>query len=52
MTSDLPAGSALPADVPNGKRQSFSFFVKLLGAWIAMGFRSPKIAFVNGELQV
>jgi len=52
MTSDLPAGSALPDDVPNGKRQSFSFFVKLLGAWIAMGFRSPKIAFVNGELQV
>jgi len=52
MTGDLPAGSALPDDVPNGQRHSVSFFVKLLGAWIAMGFRSPEIAFVNGELQV
>ena len=52
MTSDLPAGTVLPNDVPNGKRQSVSFFVKLLGAWIAMGFRSPKIAVVKGELHV
>jgi hypothetical protein len=28
---------------------TLSFVAKLLGAWIAMGFRSPKIA-VNGEL--
>jgi hypothetical protein len=52
MTGDLPAGSVLPDDVPNGKRQPLSFFVKLLGAWIAMGFRSPKIDFVNGALHV
>ncbi|MFP2904895.1 hypothetical protein ACLESD_07540 [Pyxidicoccus sp. 3LFB2] len=52
MTSDLPAGTALPTDVPIGKRQTVSFFARLLGAWIAMGFRSPKIAVVNGELQV
>ncbi|MFP2925128.1 GFA family protein [Pyxidicoccus sp. 3LG] len=51
MTSDLPAGSVLPDDVPNGKTQTFAFFVKLLGAWISMGFRSPKIA-VNGEIRV
>lgn len=51
MTSDLPAGTVLPADVPNGRRQSFSFFAKLLGAWIAMGFRSPKITVVNGRLE-
>jgi len=51
MTSDLPDGAALPDDVPNSKRQSVSFFAKLLGAWIAMGFRSPKIA-VNGEIHV
>ncbi|WP_129791953.1 GFA family protein [Sphingosinicella sp. CPCC 101087] len=49
MTSDLADPSSLP-DVPNGKRQSLSFFAKLLGAWIAMGFRSPKIAFVDGEI--
>ncbi len=52
MTSDLPAGTVLPEDVPDGKLQSVSFFVKLLGAWIAMGFRSPKIAIGDGELQV
>ena len=52
MTSDLPDGSALADDVPNGKRQSVSFFAKLLGAWIAMGFKSPKITVVNGEIHV
>jgi len=50
MTSDLPEGTVLPDDVPNGKRQSFQFFARLLGAWIAMGFRSPQIGYVNGEL--
>ena len=52
MTSDLPAGTVLPEDVPNGKHQSVSFFVKLLGAWVLMGFRSPKLAVVHGQLQV
>jgi len=52
MTSDLPDRSVLPDDLPNGKRQSISFFAKLLGAWIAMGFRRPKITVVNGELHV
>ena len=49
MTRDLPSGTELPEDVPNARRQSFSFFLKLLSAWIAMGFRIPKVA-VNGEL--
>jgi hypothetical protein len=49
MASDLADASVLADDVPNYKRQSFRFFAKLLGAWIAMGFRSPKIA-VNGEI--
>jgi hypothetical protein len=51
MTSDLPDRSALGDDAPNGRRQSVSFMAKLLGAWIAMGFRSPKITVVNGELR-
>lgn len=42
---------ALPDDVPNGRHQTLSFFAKLLGAWIAMGFRSPTMA-DNGELHV
>lgn len=51
MTSDLPDASVLPDDVPNGKRQSLSFFARLLGAWIAMGFRRPKIT-VGRELPI
>ena len=52
MTSDLPDGTRLSDDVPSGKRQSVAFFAKPLGAWIAMGFRSPKITIVNGEIRV
>ncbi len=50
MTRDLPDASVLDDQVPNGKRQSISFFAKLLGAWVAMGFRSPKITFVKGTI--
>ena len=51
MTSDLPDDRVLSDDVPYGKRQTLSFFAKLLGAWIAMGFRSPKITFIKGEIR-
>ena len=37
MTMDLPAGTVLPADVPNAARHTVSFYLKLLGAWGAMG---------------
>lgn len=43
MISDLPDASKLPHDVPNAKRQSLAFFRKLLGAWVAMGFRAPRL---------
>jgi hypothetical protein len=49
MTSDRPEGVALDEEVPSGTRPTLSFYAKLLGAWIAMGFRSPKVA-VNGEV--
>jgi hypothetical protein len=49
MTKDLPAGTVLPDDVPNASQQTLSFMAKLLGAWVAMGFKAPKIN-VNGEL--
>lgn len=52
MTCDLPAGAALPDDVPNGKRQSASFVAKLLGAWVGMGFQSPTVPEVSGEMHV
>ena len=43
MTSDLPDRAGLADDVPSGKRQTALFYAKLLRAWIAMGFKSPKI---------
>lgn len=49
MTSDLPRDAVLPDDVTNAKRQSASYMARLLGAWIAMGFRSPAIS-IHGEL--
>ncbi|EPJ9702019.1 GFA family protein [Pseudomonas aeruginosa] len=43
MVGDLFDPSVLPPDIPNLKSQSVSFYAKLLWAWIAMGFRNPKI---------
>ena len=50
MTSDLPDAGILPADLPNARTQSFGFMWKLLASWVAMGFKTPKVA-VAGELQ-
>lgn len=52
MAGDLPDASVLPADVPNLKGQSGSFFAKLLFAWVAMGFRVPKLGFEPAELRL
>ncbi|WP_447724965.1 GFA family protein [Sphingomonas koreensis] len=43
MVGDLPDSSMLPRDIPNLKSHTIGFYAKLLGAWIAMGFRNPKI---------
>lgn len=51
MTGDLPDASGLPDDIPNLKTHSFSFYMKLLGAWIGMGFRNPKLE-VTGKIDV
>lgn len=51
MAGDMPDPSMLPADVPNARSQSLGFFGKLLWAWMAMGFRVPKIA-VAGPLEL
>jgi hypothetical protein len=50
MTRDLPDASSLADDVPSGARHTLWFYAKLLGAWIAMGFKSPKITIFNGEI--
>lgn len=52
MTRDAPAGVALSDDVPNLGTHNLRFFARLIGAWGAMGFKTPKIDFVQGELYV
>ena len=44
MTSDMPDASVLSNDIPNSKRQPLAFMAKLIGAWIGMRFRVPKIS--------
>lgn len=51
MTRSRPAGIELPDDVPNPKTHTFSFYGKLFGAWVAMGFRTPKVDYVAGPLE-
>lgn len=43
MTSDLPEGTVLPADKVNSRTQSLRFMGRLMAAWVAMGFRVPKV---------
>ncbi|WP_455269745.1 GFA family protein [Rhizobium herbae] len=50
MTGDLPDRAALSGDVPSGTMATLSFYARLLAAWIAMGFKSPKVTVVNGEI--
>jgi hypothetical protein len=52
MTMDLPEGTTLPDNIPNSRRQSFAFFRKLISAWIAMRFKTPKLTCVNGAVDV
>jgi hypothetical protein len=45
MTSDMPAGLALPDDgLPRFRGRPGRFFFKLLVTWAALGFRSPRLA--------
>lgn len=50
MTGDRENGSDLGADVPSGAWQTTKFYARLMGAWIAMGFKSPNIAVKGGEV--
>lgn len=52
MTSDLVDRAGLPDDVPNLKTHSARFFFRLIGAWAAMRFRTPKIDYVQGQLDL
>lgn len=51
MTVDRPDDAPLDAAVPSGRRQTAMFYARLLGAWIAMGFTSPKLDWINGQIE-
>jgi hypothetical protein len=44
MTQDRPDGVELADDLPNYSGHSGKFMLRLVAAWIAMGFRKPKIS--------
>ena len=44
MTAERRAGVVLAEDLPNYPRHSGKFMLKLIGSWIAMGFRRPEIS--------
>jgi len=51
MLKDLgPAAANLDGAVPSSATQSGTFMWRLLTAWIAMGFKVPKVRYVNGTL--
>ena len=43
MTAERPTGMVLPDDIPNYPGRSAKFMLRLLRAWIAMGFRRPTV---------
>ena len=43
MTGERPKGVILSDDMVNYPRHSGKFMLKLLGAWMAMGFRRPAV---------
>jgi hypothetical protein len=43
MTAERPQGVSLSGDLANYPGHSGKFMLKLLGAWVAMGFRRPRI---------
>ncbi len=43
MTADLPETTKLDGALPAGKWTTAGFYARLLAAWIAMGFKVPRI---------
>jgi hypothetical protein len=43
QTANVPQGTELDDSLPSGKWTTAGFYARLLAAWMAMGFRSPKV---------
>jgi len=52
MTADRRPGVEFSDGLPSYAKHSGRFMWRLLSAWAAMGFRAPKLTYVQGELDV
>lgn len=52
VVGDAPAGTVLDDSVPSGGLVTAGFFARLLGAWVAMGFKVPKIDLEGREVRL
>ena len=52
QTGGLPEGVVLDGTVPAGGWATAKFYGQLLAAWIAMGFKVPKVEVAGPELQL
>ncbi|MGE0499706.1 MAG: hypothetical protein AB7I79_10650 [Rhizobiaceae bacterium] len=50
MTKYRPAGVTFTDDLPSPATHSVSFMWRLLRAWMAMGFKAPKLDYVKGAI--
>ncbi|WP_244610963.1 hypothetical protein [Ensifer sp. M14] len=50
MTRDRQAGVTIADGLPSYAGHSGKFMLKLMGAWAAMAFRTPRIDYVKGAL--
>ena len=52
QTADAPAGAIGDDAVPRGGWETTKFYGKLLGAWVAMGFKAPPVALDTPEIEL
>lgn len=52
MTKYRPAGVTFDDGVPSPSTHSVAFMWRLLSAWLAMGFRAPRIDYVERKLEL
>jgi hypothetical protein len=51
MTNERRVGVQIADDAPNYSGHSGKFMLKLIAAWIAMGFRRPEISLSKTNLK-
>lgn len=52
VTGDVAGKVTLDDSIPSGNWETAKFFGRLLGAWIAMGFKSPPLALETPEIEL